>query len=247
MQPLLPTLIALAFGIAGIVKGVCGMGLPTVAVSLLGLVLPPAQAAALLILPSLATNVVQCTGPALPALLRRLWPMWVGLAMATVFSPALDDGALAAHARRLLGAVLVVYGLWGLWRPALPTVHDGTTWPGALLAALVGACTGLITSATAIFMLPMVPYLQCLRLDRDTMVQALGLSFTVATLALAVRLHDSGALGQRPALVALGLLAALAGIWIGTRLRARLSPVRFQRVLFIVFVALGFVNLGHGL
>lgn len=44
------------FLLAGFVKGVIGLGLPTVAVGLLSLVMPPVQAAALLILPSMVTN-----------------------------------------------------------------------------------------------------------------------------------------------------------------------------------------------
>ncbi|HEY0438739.1 MAG TPA: sulfite exporter TauE/SafE family protein, partial [Xanthobacteraceae bacterium] len=51
--------VAAAFVLAGLVKGVIGMGLPTVAMGLLGLAMPPAQAAALLLIPSFVTNVWQ--------------------------------------------------------------------------------------------------------------------------------------------------------------------------------------------
>src|SRR5450631_1622372 len=56
------------FVLAGGVKGVTGMGLPTVAMSLLGLWMTPVQAAAVLVVPSLATNLAQCRGPYLPRL-----------------------------------------------------------------------------------------------------------------------------------------------------------------------------------
>ena len=59
MDSLQATLVVAVFAIAGIVKGISGMGLPTVAVSLLGLFMSPAHAAALLVLPSLATNIAQ--------------------------------------------------------------------------------------------------------------------------------------------------------------------------------------------
>ena len=42
---------------AGIVKGMLGMGLPTIAIGFLGLVIAPVEAAAMLVLPSLITNV----------------------------------------------------------------------------------------------------------------------------------------------------------------------------------------------
>ena len=239
MDSLQATLVVAVFAIAGIVKGISGMGLPTVAVSLLGLFMSPAHAAALLVLPSLATNIAQCRGPALRMLAVRLWPMWLGLLLATTLGPVPDIGASAANARTFLGLVLVLYGLWGLWRPTLPQLGIQHPWPGIV----AGALTGLITAATAVFVLPMVPYLQALRLEKDAMIQALGLSFTVATVALAIRLHDTGAFDVPPALTGLALLTALAGIRVGGRLRFRLSQQTFQRVLFAVFVALGGVNL----
>ena len=57
---------ALVFTAAGVVKGVVGLGLPTLAMALLALAMAPAQAAALLVLPSLVTNVWQ----------MRPWPRW---------------------------------------------------------------------------------------------------------------------------------------------------------------------------
>ncbi|MDR6287867.1 putative membrane protein YfcA [Inquilinus ginsengisoli] len=66
--------IALTFLLAGFVKGVLGLGLPTVAMGLLGLAMAPAQAAALLVVPSLVTNLWQLfAGPRFGGLLRRLW------------------------------------------------------------------------------------------------------------------------------------------------------------------------------
>lgn len=74
-------MVAAVFLLAGAVKGVAGMGLPTVAMGLLGLWLPPSQAAALLVLPSLVTNLQQAWGPAATLLLRRLWPVLAMVAL----------------------------------------------------------------------------------------------------------------------------------------------------------------------
>ena len=51
--------VVATFVVAGFVKGVTGMGLPTVAMGVLGTLMLPAQAAALLLLPSFVTNVWQ--------------------------------------------------------------------------------------------------------------------------------------------------------------------------------------------
>jgi hypothetical protein len=82
-------MVVVVFVLAGGVKGVTGMGLPTVAVSLLGQWMPPVQAAALLVIPSLATNIAQCRGPHLRSPVSRLWPGWLAIAIVTVSAPGL--------------------------------------------------------------------------------------------------------------------------------------------------------------
>ena len=68
--------IVIVFTVAGWIKGVTGMGLPTVVMGALGLVMAPVQAAALLLVPSLVTNIWQfATGPARGAIFRRLLPL----------------------------------------------------------------------------------------------------------------------------------------------------------------------------
>lgn len=233
------------FALAGGVKGVTGMGLPTVAMSLLGLWMAPVQAAALLIVPSLATNVAQCRGPSLRRLAGRLWPGWVAIAVVTVVAPGFGATASTAFAKQGLGATLIAYGALGLWRPTLLDYSGSSPW----LSAVAGAATGLVTASTAVFVLPWVPYLQSLRLSKDDMVQALGLSFTVATLALAVRVGMSApnvwpsATGTIS--VCLALAGAFAGLKLGESLRGRLAGPAFQKALFLVFIALGAAHLSR--
>ena len=231
--------VGAVFLLAGGVKGITGMGLPTVAVSLLGLWMAPAQAAALLVAPSLATNVAQCRGRHWRRLLTLLWPAWLTLAVVTIWAPEVGTGPSTVSAHRLLGLVLVSYGLWGLWRPTVPDLSRHASWVGAM----AGAATGFVTAATSVFVVPLVVYLQALRLEKDEMVQALGLSFTVATLALWARLQKYDGLVLLSAQSALALAAAFIGLWLGTAARKHISGPAFQRLLFVVFIGLGAANL----
>lgn len=243
MDTLQLSMVVVVFVLAGGVKGVTGMGLPTVAMSLLGLWMPPVQAAALLVIPSLATNVAQCCGPHLRSLASRLWPGWLAMAIVTVSAPGLGGAVQLPWAKAWLGGILMAYGLWGLWRPHLPDLARSSQW----LSVLAGTSTGLVTALTAVFVLPWVPYLQTLRLSKDEMVQALGLSFTVATLALTVRVQMSAPFesGSADLAVAVGgaLIGAFGGLKLGEALRGRLAGPAFQKALFVIFVALGAANL----
>ncbi|NGM85887.1 sulfite exporter TauE/SafE family protein [Parapusillimonas sp. SGNA-6] len=225
------------FLLAGMVKGIVGLGLPTISMALLALFMPPAEAAALLIVPSLVTNVWQA-GPlrTLVPLLKRIGGMQAGVAAGTLAGAALLGAPAGAWASIALGVALVGYAAWGFLGKPLHVPADKDTWwgPGA------GAATGIVTAATGVFVIPAVPYLQALSLQRDELVQAMGVSFTVSTIALAVGLwgNDSYSAAEAGASVVL-LLPSLAGMVVGQRLRRMLQPVVFRRCLLASLAALG--------
>lgn len=233
----LPALVAGVFVLAGLVKGVVGMGLPTVAMGLLALWMPPAEAAALLVVPSLVTNLWQMRPwSRVAAMVRRLGPMQLGVVAGTVGGAWWFGAPAGTWAVVALGLALVVYAGWSLagLRLDVPAAAE------PVLGPLVGAATGLVTAATGVFVVPAVPYLQALRWHSDELVQAMGLSFTVSTLALAAGLQMGGAGSATVWTLSLAMLApALAGMALGTRLRQRLSPVVFRRCFLLGLLAVG--------
>lgn len=235
--PLGWAVILATFLVAGFVKGVIGLGLPTVAVGLLATVMSPAQAAALLIVPSFVTNIWQLlAGPRFGALLRRLWPMMVAIAVGTVASAGLIAGAKGPGPASALGAALVVYAVIGLAGFAFRVPARAEPW----LSPAIGLATGLVTGATGVFVIPAVPYLQALGLDRDQLIQALGLSFTGSTVALAAGLAREGALPLTAGAASLVTLApALIGMAVGQWLRGRVSAPTFRRAFLIGLLLLG--------
>ncbi|WP_435930193.1 sulfite exporter TauE/SafE family protein [Dryocola sp. BD613] len=229
--------IVATFMLAGLVKGVTGMGLPTVAMGVLGSLISPVAAAGMLLLPSFLTNLFQLyEGDSLKPLLRRLWPMMLTIVIGTACSSvwlASGNGLVTTLA---LGVALIVYALWTLLaRPfRIPARHE--RW----LSPLVGLLTGLLTGGTGVFVIPAVPYIQSLGFERDELVQALGLSFTFSTLALAGGLWWHGALQNiAPATSAMAVAAALAGLFAGQRIRKRISPPAFKRGFLICLILLG--------
>ncbi|MBV9654688.1 MAG: sulfite exporter TauE/SafE family protein [Acetobacteraceae bacterium] len=247
MHDLLPSvlLVAATFLLAGLVKGVIGLGLPTVAMGLLGLAMRPAEAAAMLLLPSLVTNVWQLlAGPRFDTLLHRLWPMMLGVVAGTLAGSGIIAGSAARGATAGLGAALALYAVTGLARFRLRVPAGAEPWAGPL----VGAVTGLVTGATGVFVIPAVPYLGSLGLARDDLVQALGLSFTVSTFALAGGLLVHGALPLAATGASLlALLPALAGMAMGGWLRGRVRPETFRLCFFLGLLTLGGELLWRGL
>jgi uncharacterized membrane protein YfcA len=125
----LPFAVAtLTFLVAGFVKGVIGLGLPTVSMGLLSLVMAPAKAAALMIVPSFITNVWQwAAGPNSRRLAYRLWPMLVGVVLGTLAGTGLLTGSPAEQAAVALGLLLMLCAGLGLTsvRFAVPPRPNG--------------------------------------------------------------------------------------------------------------------------
>jgi uncharacterized protein len=227
--------------LAGFVKGVIGLGMPTVAMGLLALVMAPAQAAALLTVPLFLTNFWQAMGPGLLPLLRRLWSMLLGICVGTGCMAAwAGDGLLTANdgARASVGfgVVLALYGLHGLSSIKFSVPARLEPW----LSPLIGAITGVVAAATGLYTIPPAPYLQAIGLEKDDLVQALGLSFMVSTLALAGVLVHAGSLGMSVAAVSLlALVPVLAGMVLGQWVRARVQSRVFRICFFLGSLVLG--------
>ncbi len=227
------------FLLAGAVKGVIGLGLPTVCLAVLILFLDLPSTMALVLVPSFVTNLWQASvgGHAL-SLLLRLWPfllpaaalVWVG---GKTF--AMVDMSLMSLT---LGLLLIVYAAVNLEGRRPEIAPEKERWMGPLL----GSVNGLFTGMTGSFVVPGVLFLQAIGLPRDQLVQAMGILFTISTVALAVSLGGNSFLTAELGLVSLaGTAPALAGMVIGQRLRRTLSEERFRRVFFWSILALGLV------
>jgi uncharacterized membrane protein YfcA len=237
LSPSLLLAVTVTFFAAGMVKGVTGMGLPTVAMGVLGALISPLAAASLLIVPSFVTNVWQVlAGPAFGPLVRRLWPMMLAICAGTALGAALLASGDTGTTTTALGAALAVYAAYTLFAQQLHVPARAEPW----LSPLIGGITGVVTGGTGVFVIPAVPYLQALGLSRDDLVQALGLSFTVSTVALAAGLGAHGAFApEAMGLSLLALVPALMGMWAGQKLRNRISPAVFRRVFLSFLLVLG--------
>ncbi|CAH1657293.1 putative membrane transporter protein [Hyphomicrobiales bacterium] len=237
--------VSATFLVAGLVKGVTGMGLPTVAMGLLGALMSPLLAATLLLVPSFVTNVWQVlAGPNLGALLRRFWPMMLAIILGTVTASSLISGGDTRFTTAALGTALVVYAVYALLLRPFRVSTGLERW----LAPVIGVVTGLVTGGTGVFVIPAVPYLQALGLEKDDLVQALGLSFTISTIALAAGLAWHSAF--RADNLAVSILAvgpALAGMWAGRRLRIRISLATFRRWFLGCLLLLGLEMIARSL
>jgi uncharacterized protein len=223
--------------LAGLVKGVIGFGLPSISMGLLSLLMPPVQAAALLLVPNIVTNIWQAfAGPSLKPLALRLAPLLLGTLAGIAITEWLSGGQDFRFAVRLLGLTLVVYALLGLFsiRFSLPAARQG---PAGWFA---GLATGAMTALTGVYVIPSGPYLTAIGLEKNELVQGLGLAFLVASLGLGAALWTRGAVAPSVAgASALALAPALGAMLLGQRLRRHLPDQLFRRFFYCGLLLLG--------
>ena len=233
----LAVFIAAVFLFAGGIKGVLGLGLPTVGMGLLSIVMTPVQAAAIVVIPALATNLWQvAAGPALLALVRRFAWMMVATVVGTFSTVEFLTGSSGSAATGALGAVLAAYGIYGLVGARLEIGPRRERW----LSPLAGLVTGMLNGATGVFVIPTAPYLASLRLGKEELVQSVGINAFICPLALAAALMAHGELRVEVAgSWVVALVFSLAGMYVGQIVRQRTAEPAFRRAFFIGLLALG--------
>lgn len=160
----------------------------------------------------------------------------LGVGVATIAFSSVLTSDNVEWTTSALGAALILYAGYTLLARQMSVPKRLEPW----LSPVIGLATGAMTGATGVFVIPAVPYLQALGLGKDDLVQALGLSFTVSTVALAVALAWRGAFQvDNLALSALAVMPALLGMWIGQVIRHRVSQQTFRRWFLICILLLG--------
>jgi uncharacterized membrane protein YfcA len=230
-------LIAAVFMVAGFVKGVIGLGLPTVSMGLLAVAMTPVHALTIVIVPAIVTNIWQTfVGSYLRDIIKRLWPLLIGTAVGVMSGAGLMTGPYAHYGSIILGILLVIYALVTLVKVSFKVARSDEKWIGGI----VGLLTGVISAATGVQVIPSMPFMQAIGMEKDELVQALGVFFTTATLAQAFNLTSAGLLNASTALPGLvAMVTAFAGMFIGQAVRTRLQPEAFKRWFLIAMLLLG--------
>ena len=233
--------------VAGVIKGAVGFAMPLVMVSGIGMLLDPQTTVAAVILPIVATNLIQTfrtgTGPALDAA-RVHWRYLVLVTVAILgFAQLLPKVDTRTFSLILGVPVTVLSGLQlAGWRPHIPSGRE------RIAEIVAGLVSGALGGLAGTWGPTTVLYLLALEVPKRTSVIVQGVIYGTGSVALLVAHLVSGVLNPQSArLSALLLVPALAGIWIGLRIQDRLDPVRFRRWTLIVLAVAGLNLIRKGL
>ena len=244
MTPLQIVVIAGAFIVAGIAKGAIGMGMPPIAIGLLSFALPLESALAIMVVPTMFTNIWQAIyGGGFRPLMRRFAAMAVAAMVAIAIAAAAFGQLGSPRAAAWVGVILVLYSLLAMtpWRPHVPRRAEWWANP------LVGAASGLVAGVTGVAAVPFLPYMQSLEMDRHELVQALGIMFLFIIGMLAAVLAWQGAYHVTNLASSIAAIApTMVGVWLGQHARRRLSAETFRKAFVFGMFAVG-LHMARGL
>ena len=222
---------------AATAKGITGLGFSTTCLPILALIVGLKDALPLVIIPSVCSNiVVMRQAGRFRETLQRFWPMLLalfpGLAIG-LWSLSQINGTLAGAA---LGVMLLLWCAFSFAQPELRL-------PAQLerpLAPVSGFLTGIVNGMTGSQVMPSVPFLMMLRLDRNLFIQATNCSFTLSSLVMAAGLGQLGLFtGADVFISAIGVGFVFIGLRIGAAVRAGLSEARFRAGVLIMLSLMG--------
>jgi len=232
--------VAAIFGtylFAASAKGVTGLGFSTICLPFLAITVGLKGALPLLIIPSLASNfIVMRQAGNLRMTLHRFWPMLV----ATIPGLVVGLSILAVVDGRFAGGVLgVILILWCAFAVTSPNFELPATLERPL-GLVSGILTGVVNGLTGSQVMPCVPYLMALKLDRDVFIQATNCSFTISSLIMAAGLTRLDLFSiETVILSSIGTAFVFLGLQIGARIRHRLSPDLFRLAVIVMLMAMG--------
>jgi uncharacterized membrane protein YfcA len=236
--------IAVAFVVAGLAKGAIGMGMPPIAIGLMSFAVPLESAIAIMVVPTMVTNIWQAIyGGGFRPLIRRFGTMAVTAMIGILAVGLLLSDLGSPRTAGWVGVLLVLYSIIALtpWRPSVPRRAEPWANP------LIGLVSGAVAGSTGVAAVPFLPYMQSLDMDRHELVQALGIMFLFITGMLAVSLALHGAYQLTNSLGSvLAIVPTMAGVWLGQRARRRLSPHTFRKIFIFGMLLVG-LHLARGL
>ena len=222
---------------AATAKGVTGLGFSTTCLPFLVMAVGLKEALPLVIIPSICTNlVVMKKAGRFGETLQRFWPML----LATIPGLLIGLWALNLVDGRIAGGVLgLILLLWCVFSYAKPDLQVKAQWEKRL-APISGFITGIVNGITGSQVMPSMPFLMALHLDRNLFIQAINCSFTLSSIIMIFGLSRLGLFSADGVILSMaGTCFAFFGLSFGERIRQKLSADTFRLALLVMLALMG--------
>ena len=231
--------IVTAYTIAGIIKGITGIGFSTSCLPIMALRLDLTIAIPLVIIPSIVSNIVlMIQAGHFTKVFRRFWPIYIASIPGLLLGLSLLLSIDINLAKTVLGAVLILYSLMALSKK---TVTISSRWE-YYLKVPVGFLTGFINGLTGSQVMPVLPYLLSINLKKDAFIQAINISFTLSSLIMLFGIHKFGHLSAQTIYTAVsGIIPVIAVVFFCSKTRSLIPEAAYRNLVLLFLLSLGVI------
>lgn len=221
----------LAMFVGGICKGIIGVALPLVGISIMVMLIDVKLAVAMIVIPIVVTNMqmaLRSGWPDLVEAIRRFWPLvvtcFITLLSVAVFAHRFSSSAILIG----LGVALMIFVMANTspWRPHVPPEFEKAA------GALVGVVSGALGGATSVYGPPITMFLLACGVPKSKWSASVGTTFSLGSLPLLAGYTMNGMITPSVAAVSsLACIPAYMGMWLGFKLQDAMAPETFRKIL----------------
>ncbi len=233
------TIVLGAYFISAFLKGISGLGFSTICLGLLAIFLEPKLAIPLVFLPSLCSNVIVMleAGHFLESL-KRFWLLYISALPGLVIGIIFLNNSGSDGPRLILGVIMLIYSLWAF---RIGVIHLSEKHEKSLVIPM-GVISGMVNGATGSQIMPVMPFLLSLKMDRNLLVQTMNCAFTFNTLVMITGFSKIG-LYTLPVMTlsVAGILPVALGVYLGGRIRRRATEAVFRKMVLGLLMLMGII------
>lgn len=228
------------FFAAAFIKGLTGLGFVSLCLPVIALFMKLEEAIPLVAIASLISNVIIIyqTGR-LKQSIRRFWLLYIS-AFPGIYAGVYVLNLTGNYAAKIiLGILSIAYSLLLLLKIEIliPVKKE------RVLSVPIGLTNGFLNGLTGTQIIPMLPYLLSLNLDRNGMINAINVGFTLSITMLLIIFGNFDLITfETMRYSVIGAIPVATGIYIGGKLRHHVSENRFRLAVLIILIIIG-VNL----
>lgn len=236
-DPILLSFVIFAICLSAFIKGALGLGFSTICLAILANAIPLKDAIAIVLIPSLLSNIqVMIDAGHFRISVKVFWSMLLSSIIGMMFGLQILVNADIRISVSILGAVLIIYGIWGYFNQTY-RLRDELI---PRLNPFVGLSTGIVNGATGSQIFPIMPYLLSLNISKEMLVMTINLSFTISSLIMLLTMWNLGVINTSLALsYSMAVIPVVICVWLGYKLRKRFSESLFRRLAMLLIIALG--------
>jgi uncharacterized membrane protein YfcA len=229
--------VVLIFLAGGMVKGLIGVGLPTVTLTLLSFVFDIKDSISIILIPVILTNLYQMLdGNSLKEIIGEVKFFLIGSFLfifpGFYFLTILKSDTILA----ILALLLIINSFMSLMKYEIKLKN----YKSKAIQLGIGSLTGITTGVTSIYTMPFIFLIQSLNYSKNKVIQLMGLSFFIFACMQLILFSSHGMIDfDKLSISLLACLPILAGVYFGTALRKKISETLFKTLFNIMLVAMG--------